>query len=90
VQKRKTALRLSPVALVILFGATAKFAHHLLTGWRCGSFVDELYTVALSRHPAFGYVDPPPLVPWLTAAARLLFGESLNAPMRTRRGCGTG
>jgi 4-amino-4-deoxy-L-arabinose transferase-like glycosyltransferase len=40
---------------------------------------DELYTNALSRHLAFGYVDLPPLVPALVALSRFLFGESLFA-----------
>jgi 4-amino-4-deoxy-L-arabinose transferase-like glycosyltransferase len=78
-QARIRALRISPFALVILLGAAVKFALHLLTGRRYGYFADELYTVALSRHPAPGYVDLPPLVPLLTAVSRPLFGESLTA-----------
>ncbi len=44
-----------------------------------GFFFDELYTNALSRHLAFGYVDLPPLVPALVALSRLILGESLFA-----------
>jgi 4-amino-4-deoxy-L-arabinose transferase-like glycosyltransferase len=44
-----------------------------------GFFGDELYTIALSRHLAFGYVDLPPLVPALVALSRALLGESLFA-----------
>ncbi|MGA2615794.1 MAG: hypothetical protein ABSG38_20335 [Spirochaetia bacterium] len=40
---------------------------------------DELYTIALSKHLAFGYVDAPQLAPLLMAASRFMFGESLPA-----------
>jgi 4-amino-4-deoxy-L-arabinose transferase-like glycosyltransferase len=37
---------------------------------------DELYFVVAGRHPAFGYVDQPPLTPLLSAAAVGLLGPS--------------
>src|SRR5271156_1147463 len=49
---------------------------HLLAAGRYGFFVNELYFIICGRHPAFGYVDQPPLVPLLAAATQLL-GESL-------------
>ena len=69
----------SPITWVIICAALMKLAIHLLTGSRYGFFFDELYTIALSRHLDFGYVDLPPLVPLLVAASRFLFGESLFA-----------
>jgi hypothetical protein len=42
-----------------------------------GYFRDELYYLACAQHLAFGYVDHPPFVAWITAAARALFGTSL-------------
>jgi 4-amino-4-deoxy-L-arabinose transferase-like glycosyltransferase len=41
-----------------------------------GYFRDELYFIDCGRHPAFGYVDQPPLVPLLAAASQL-FGHQL-------------
>ncbi len=41
-----------------------------------GVFRDELYFIDCGRHPSFGYVDQPPLVP-LLAAASVLFGRTL-------------
>lgn len=43
---------------------------HLLTADRYGYFVNELYFIVCGRHPAFGYVDQPPLVPLIAAATQ--------------------
>jgi 4-amino-4-deoxy-L-arabinose transferase-like glycosyltransferase len=51
----------------------------MLTAANYGYFCDELYTIALSKHPAFGYIDLPPLVPALVVLSRAIFGESLFA-----------
>ncbi len=32
-----------------------------------GYFIDELYYAACAARPAWGYVDHPPLAPWLLA-----------------------
>jgi hypothetical protein len=71
--------KLSHISLTIIIGATVKFALHMYIAPGYGFFFDELYTNALSRHLAFGYVDLPPLVPALVALSRLLLGESLFA-----------
>ena len=70
---------LSSVSLVILLGTIVKFALHLYYAPGYGYFVDEFYTIALSRHLAWGYVDLPPLVPALVALSRALLGESFLA-----------
>ena len=40
---------------------------------------DEMYFIVAGRHPAFGYVDQPPLTPLLSAASVALFGTSPTA-----------
>jgi hypothetical protein len=77
--EQKRYFGLSSLTVVILLGAAAKFAIQMLTGAQYGYFADELYTIALSRHLAFGYVDLPPLTPLLAALSRTLLGESLAA-----------
>jgi hypothetical protein len=76
---QKHILNLSSVNLVIIFAALVKFALHLIYSPGYGFFLDELYTLSLSRHLAFGYVDLPPLVPALVALSRSLLGESFFA-----------
>lgn len=56
--------------------AAATALLHLAVAGRYGYFRNELYFIDCGRHPAFGYVDQPPLVP-LLAAATQAFGHSL-------------
>jgi len=44
-----------------------------------GYFRDELYYIALSDNLDFGYVDVPPMVPFLLAAVRFFLGTSFLA-----------
>lgn len=43
------------------------FIVHALVAGRYDAFRNELYFIVCGRHPAFGYVDQPPLVPLLAA-----------------------
>ncbi|MBV9258939.1 MAG: hypothetical protein JO215_13075, partial [Ktedonobacteraceae bacterium] len=58
---------LAPAVLII---AGISFLAHILVGNNYGYFRDELYMLAMSHHPTFGYVDVPPLVPWITLIPR--------------------
>jgi hypothetical protein len=78
-QERKYIFGLSAATLTIILGATIKFALHMYMDPGYGFLGDEFYTIALSKHLAFGYVDLPPLVPLLVALSRALLGESLTA-----------
>jgi hypothetical protein len=57
----------------------AVFAVHVAVLGRYGIGWDELYYVACADHLDWGYVDHPPLIAFVTAATRLLLGDSLPA-----------
>jgi hypothetical protein len=63
--------------LPVVAGAAA-FLLHLVLNPHYGFFRDELYFIICGRHPQFGYVDQPPIVP-LLAAATQAWGQSLVA-----------
>jgi 4-amino-4-deoxy-L-arabinose transferase-like glycosyltransferase len=69
-------LDIAPTVLII---AGISFLAHVVVGNSYGYFRDELYVLAMSQHPAFGYVDVPPLVPWITLIPRFLTGNALWA-----------
>lgn len=44
-----------------------------------GYFLDEFYYLACAKRLAFGYVDHPPLAPWILRANVALLGDSIPA-----------
>ena len=56
--------------------ALAVTALLLAVGDRYGYHRDEFYYLASGRHLAWGYIDNPPLTPWLARAQVALFGDS--------------
>ena len=61
------ASRREPPDRIALGLAAAVFVLRLPLANRYDVFRDELYFIVCGRHPAFGYVDQPPLVPLLSA-----------------------
>lgn len=61
---------------MLLYGAAALavFGLHLATNGTLGFHTDELYYLDCGRHPAFGYVDFPPIVPLLARLETGLLG----------------
>ena len=51
------------------------------SGWTSpyGLFHDELYYWACGQRPGFGYVDHPPLAPWLLGATQAIFGDGTSS-----------
>jgi hypothetical protein len=72
---RRAAQR--PPWLGIALIAAAAVAVEMAVSARYGYHRDELYFLAAGQHPAFGYVDQPPLTPLLARASAELFGNSL-------------
>ncbi len=59
--------------------ALLKLVLHTYFNDSYGFFRDEFDYLSCGEHPAWGYVDQPPLVPWLAELSRLVLGESLRA-----------
>ena len=67
----------------VLLVAGLMFAGLMALSGSYGFHGDEMYYVVAGQHPAFGYVDQPPLTPLLSAASVALFGASPTA-VRTK------
>src|SRR5258705_7451952 len=64
---------------IVLFLALANFLMHLYFNNGYGYFRDEFDYMACGDHLAWGYVDHPPLIPFLIKLSRLLLGDSLRS-----------
>jgi hypothetical protein len=58
--------------------ALVSFVAHMIYGGSFGYHHDEVYFAATGRRWEFGYVDNPPLVPWIGAISEWLFGGALR------------
>ncbi len=59
--------------------AIAKLLFHIYFNNRYGYFRDEFDYMSCGDHLQWGYVDQPPLIPFLTHFSRILLGDSLRA-----------
>ncbi len=59
--------------------ALAKLVFHIYTNNHYGYFVDEFDYMSCGDHLQWGYVDQPPLIPFLTQISRAVLGDSLRA-----------
>jgi Dolichyl-phosphate-mannose-protein mannosyltransferase len=59
--------------------ALAKLLLHTYFNDRYGYFRDEFNYLACGEHLAWGYVDQPPLIPFLAQISREVLGDSLRA-----------
>ena len=63
----------------VLLVAALMLAGLLAVSAQYGFHGDEMYYVVAGQHPAFGYVDQPPLTPLLSAASVALLGVTPTA-----------
>jgi hypothetical protein len=59
--------------------ALAKLIFHIYFNNRYGYFRDEFDYISCGDHLQWGYVDQPPLVPFLTHISRAVLGDALRA-----------
>ena len=65
--------------LVVVAIAFAKLVLHCIFNNRYGYFRDEFDYIACGDHLAWGYVDQPPLLPFLVRISRGAIGDSLRS-----------
>ncbi len=64
---------------IIVYMALVRMVLYGLAGPHYGYFRDELYYLACGEHPAWGYVDQPPLIGWLAWLLQHTIGTSIWA-----------
>lgn len=66
-------------AALVIYVALARVFLYAIAAPNYGYFHDELYYLACGEHPAWGYVDQPPLIAWVAWLIQHLAGTSLYA-----------
>ncbi len=74
---RQSPLTTTMAAIWLL--ALAKLLLHIYFNNRYGYFRDEFDYIACGSHLAWGYVDQPPLIPFLIHICRAVLGDSLRS-----------
>jgi 4-amino-4-deoxy-L-arabinose transferase-like glycosyltransferase len=77
--KYEEASWLSSGMVLIWTMACADLVFHIYFNNRYGYFRDEFDYIACGNHLAWGYVDQPPLIPWLIHICRAVLGDSLRS-----------
>jgi hypothetical protein len=65
--------------MIVAGTAFAKLVLHCVFNNRYGYFRDEFDYLACGDHLAWGYVDQPPLLPFLVRVSRVVLGDSLRS-----------
>src|SRR5882762_7671950 len=69
----------APGMLVVMAIALTKLGMHCVFNDRYNYFRDEFDYLACGDHLAWGYVDQPPLLPFLVRISRVVLGDSLRS-----------
>jgi len=71
--------RMSPGMIFVCGFALIRVAIYLVAAPKYGYFRDEMYYLACGEHPAWGYMDQPPLIAWIAWLLEHTIGVSLYA-----------
>lgn len=75
----KPAPKYTGAVAIALYVALARILLYVLAASNYGYNRDELYYLACGEHPAWGYVDQPPLIAWVAWLIEHTLGISLYA-----------
>ena len=64
---------------LVSYIALVRVALYLAAASHYGYFRDELYYLACGEHPAWGYIDQPPMIAWMAWLLQHTIGTSLYA-----------
>jgi len=76
---RRRPSRFASGTAIVLYVALGRMALYCVAAPNYGYFRDELYYLACGEHPAWGYVDQPPLIGWIAWLLQHSIGSSLLA-----------
>ena len=65
ISKQEIRARWTSGTAIVLYVALLRMILYAIAGPNYGYFRDELYYLACGEHPAWGYVDQPPLIAWV-------------------------
>ena len=65
-----------PIVLLSILNFVVIYISSFTPGY--GYFIDEFYYIACANNPAFGYVDHPPLAPFILTIIQFLFAKNLK------------
>jgi hypothetical protein len=72
-------LEFTSAMALVTYVALVRVAMYVIAARNYGYFRDELYYLACGEHPAWGYVDQPPLIAWMAWLLEHTIGTSLYA-----------
>ena len=76
---RKSRTLFAGGMLIVVVIAIGKLVLHCVFNNRYGYFRDEFDYMSCGNHLAWGYVDQPPLLPFLVRISRIVLGDSLRS-----------
>jgi hypothetical protein len=71
--------RITPGLTAVASVALVRVVLYLIAAPHYGYFRDEMYYLACGEHPAWGYMDQPPLIAWIAWLLQHTIGTSLYA-----------
>jgi hypothetical protein len=71
--------RLTSGFALVTYIAAVRVTLYLVAASHYGYFRDELYYLACGEHPAWGYMDQPPMIAWMAWLLQHTIGTSLYA-----------